>query len=254
MKSDKLKILFIIKLFIVLLIKLALVGCANSSHSKIKKTDLNKLNAIRIDSITREPYLMHYSGPTSLKNSGAFLLDGISEFANRMSFIHPAIQFAGIPFTLSAEYLRISEIVEFQRFIEKDSNILITEIISDELKTQLDSNKILNIVESNNDHYLSILKINIDKYGFSNVIFTSNLNPELNLTASLIDKDGKLIWLKDYKYESKSGSLSAIPLNEVKLFPHLIKDSWHSASRILIASIINDLSFQLNPHSLPLER
>ncbi|HQU99478.1 MAG TPA: hypothetical protein PLV19_11415 [Nitrosomonas sp.] len=230
------------KIIFGLIVLFFLSGCATPPTNKILESDRYKLNLIKVGSIIIQEPLMHYSGPLSIRNAGAFFMEVIAEFSNQAKVIHPAIQFGGIPFTLAAEVLKKSEIVAFQMFIENENNILINQIILDELMTKLQQTDKIQLVGSHNEHLsLATLNIIVSRYGFSNVFLTSNLVPNLNLIANLTDKDGKKFWSHHYNY-SNNTDFTAIPLDDLKLHPELIKESWHTASKILIANIINDLT------------
>ena len=233
------------KIILYLLVLFFVSGCAIPHSKKLSDADRFKLNLIQVGSIKREP-LMHYSGPLSIRSAGAFFLEAIGEFGNRATFIHPATQFAGIPFTVAAGALRHAELIEFQTLIENKNNISIQQIILDEIITQLQRTGKIQFVGSHNEHLSSAtLNITIPRHGFSNVFFTPNLVPELSVVASLTDKDGKIIWQYRSDYSKNTDSVTATPMDEFKLRPELIKESWHAASKIVIANIVSDLMNQL---------
>lgn len=92
------------KIIFGLIVLFFLSGCATPPTNKILESDRYKLNLIKVGSIIIQEPLMHYSGPLSIRNAGAFFMEVIAEFSNQAKVIHPAIQFGGFLLLLQLRY------------------------------------------------------------------------------------------------------------------------------------------------------
>ncbi len=186
------------------------IACAAGTNIKISKHDLVAIESISIDPDVEVPKIPYVQGQ-NMNKYGWLGGIGAATGANKDSEI-------------------------FQKYLD-DNNIKMSEIVLERFQDAINQKGLFKI----NDNNPIKLKLKVGVYGFgvAGVFDHSNVEPLLNITATLIANKTNIIWRKrDYIGTS---DVTAYPFEKLIKEPDLVIRLLSEATNVVAEKILSDL-------------